>query len=542
MTLGNEERTVLAGVASSLADKSSIVAACLYGSKVAGYAKPDSDYDLIVVSKKFGEGVRYRYLSEPVALSALVVDEGLLWEDARTSYLGEFVVGRFLNVYEPLDNPDFFRSVELEYKRRVIVEALLALSSDYGEFVSHITIPYEYFLFDKLKKRSAVYPPALYSYVQTYGGPKAIENTGATVAGFRTAAATLVNRGFLVAEDDGVRVVPEKMKGDAFTTVQSLFSLTARGVTQYAIHGYAGRVGLSVFRKEAQSKIRRMRENFIPPTALERPRSLLRLREGRVISDASRLEKELGGFLGFKQFTTVEKFLGDPYSTTTVLTFREGEREESVVVKSFSDVRSLKWALLSVWAAAANRFSTAPIARLEREYDMTLRLRSSGVEVPLVIAVAPGERIMVKEFVRGPTLSTVIDGLMRGGGGSGLAEVAAYGELLAKVHAAGLAIGDTKAGNVVVSSRGLILTDLEQAVPKGDRSWDLAEFLYYTAKFSNRENTMRSVARTFLKSYSSKGEKSIIVKAASQKYVLPFQPFMTPGMSRMLKDEIASAS
>ena len=540
MTLTEEERSTLLGVASSLAGRSSIVAACVYGSKVAGYSRPDSDYDLLVVARRFGEGIRYRYLDEPVASSALVVDEELLLKDARTSYLGEFVVGRLLNVYEPLTNPELLKSVELEFKRRVVVEALLSLSSDYGEFASHFIVPYEYFLFDKLKKRSAVYPPAVYSYVQTYGGPKGAENTQASVSGFAEAAASLVERGFVTRHGDGVRVVPDKLKGDAFTAVQSLFSLTTRGVTQYAIHGYAGRVGLSVFRKEAQSKLKRMRENLPPPPALERPRSLLRLPEGEIISDASRLEKDLARVLGFSEYAVTERFLGDPYSTTTALKFSWGQKETSVVVKNYSDVRSLKWALLSVWAAAASRFSMTPLARLAREYAMTLKLRASGVEVPQVVAVAPSERIMVKEFVEGPNLSSVIDGL--GKDGDGIQSVAAYGSLLARVHRAGFAIGDAKASNVVISPRGLVLTDLEQALPKGDKSWDVAEFLYYTAKFSIKEGTMRDVARAFLAAYVGDGERAVVSKAAGPRYLIPFQAFLTPGMTKMIKEELAAAS
>lgn len=271
MRLTKEERTILSDVAASVVSPSKISALCAYGSKVAGYARPDSDYDLIVVARNFREGVRYKYIEMPVAASALVVDEGLLDQDARASSLGEFVVGRFLNIYEPIANAELFRRVEHEYKRRVIVEALLELSSDYGDFCKHFLVPFDYFLFDKLRKRSVLYPPALYSYVQTYSCALGRENRVLSTEGFKDAAESLLSRGFFKMEDKGVRIVPDKMKGDAFTKVQSIFALTTRGVTQYAVHGYAGRVGLSVFRKEAQSKLRRMRERPDPLPELERP-------------------------------------------------------------------------------------------------------------------------------------------------------------------------------------------------------------------------------------------------------------------------------
>lgn len=537
--LSETERGTLNTVASSLVDPSKVSGVCAYGSKVAGYARPDSDYDLIVVSKRFREGVRYRYLDSPVPVSALIVDEDMLAQDARSSFLGEFVVGRLLNVYEPISNPELFLSAEFEFKKRVVVEALLELSSDYGEFGRHILVPYEYFLFDKLHTRAAVYPPALYSYVHTYTGPRGDENRSVSTQGFARAAESLQPRGFLRATPDGVRLVPEKMKGDAFTRFQSLFSVTARGVTQYAVHGYAGRVGPSVFSREALSKLRRMREN--PPSfpPLERPRSILRLEQGVVIPDASLLAEELASILGFKTYSTSEKDIGEPYSTTRVLTFKSASGEKSVVVKNYTDVRSLKWALLGVWASAANRFSTTPVSRMDREYGMTLELRSMGALVPSVLAVAPAERILVKEFVTGSTLAAIINSFLKGAS-VGLDSVSEYGRLVAKVHSGGIALGDAKPSNVVVSQGGLYLTDLEQASPGGDKAWDIAEFLYYTAKLSIREDAMKRVAETFLESYAESGDRPSIAKARGQKYFGPFRPFLTPGMAKMLRDLLSA--
>ncbi|MGD0395948.1 MAG: hypothetical protein ABSB26_03455 [Nitrososphaerales archaeon] len=535
MRLTAEERSTLGGIASSMVGSSSIAGLAAYGSKVAGYARPDSDYDLIVVSKRFREGIRYRYVEEPVAASALIIDEQLFTQDAQSSYLGEFVVGRLLNVYEVIANPKLFMSVELDYKERVLIEALLELSEDYGDFCRHLVVPYDYFLFEKLAKRAAMYPPALYSYVQTYTCPLGGENRGISMAGFASAAESLASRGLLSASPAGVTMAPEKMRGDAFTKAQSIFSLTTRGLMQYAVHGYAGRVGLSVYRREAQSKLKRMREAPRPFPELEKPRSLLRLEEGVMIPDASLLEKELAALLGFTIHSTRERDLGDPYSTTRVLTFIDGARESSVVVKSYTDVRSLKWALLGIWAAAANKFSMTPMARLDREYAMTRSLRKNGILVPAILAVAPGERIVVKEFISGPTLSSVVDGLLRGRS-EGMGHVSAYADLLAKVHGAGLALGDAKANNVVISPRGLYLTDLEQSVPGGDMAWDLAEFLYYAAKLSTRDEAMSNVARAFLESYVSSGSRETVAKARSPKYYRPFQPFITPGMTRMLRE------
>ena len=535
MRLSGGERATLGSLASSIVDQAKIAGVCAYGSKVAGYARQDSDYDIVIVSKRYREGVRYKYVDSPVAASALIVDEGMLREDARSSYLGEFVVGRLLNVYEPISNPELFHAVELDYKKRVIIEGLLELSSEFGDFGRHIVVPYDYFLFEKLHKRGAIYPPALYSYVNTYAGPMGEENRAASIEGFWEAAESLQHRGFVKVGPQGVRMVPEKMRADAFTQVQSLFSVTARGVTQYAVHGYAGRVGPSVFSREALSKLKRMREpppDFLP---LEKPRSLLKLDEGSVISDASLLVRELALLLGFGTYSTKERDIGEPYSTTRVLTFKEADHEKSVVVKNYTDVRSLKWALLGVWASSANKFRTSAVSRMDREYGMTMRLKAMGISVPPILAVAPSERILVKDFVEGPTLSSMINGVLRGSEND-LSPVSAYGGVMAMIHTGGVALGDAKPSNVIVATGGLCLTDLEQSLPSGDQAWDIAEFLYYTAKLSNKEDAMKRVAVAFLDSYLPSGVRPNIAKAKGQKYFGPFRPFLTPGMAKMLRD------
>ena len=80
-----------------------------YGSKVAGYARPDSDYDLIIVAKRFREWDQVQVRRTAGGGSALIVDEEMLDEDAASSFLGEFVVGRLLNVYESIINAELLR-------------------------------------------------------------------------------------------------------------------------------------------------------------------------------------------------------------------------------------------------------------------------------------------------------------------------------------------------------------------------------------------------------------------------------------------------
>ena len=82
----------------------------------------------------------------------------------------------------------------------------------------------------------------------------------------------------------------------------------------------------------------------------------------------------------------------------------------------------------------------------------------------------------------------------------------------------------------------MYLTDLEQAYTGGDRTWVIAEFLYYTAKLSMKEDAMKKVAGAFLEAYVKEGDRAGVARARGQKYFGPFRPFLTPGMAKMLRD------
>ena len=122
-----------------------VVAACVYGSRAAGYARPDSDVDLLIALENYPYVVKYVYLSESgLSVSALVVDRSALERDAKGAVLGEFVVGRLLHVYEPIINAEFFAAIERIYKRRVILEEVQDIVNSTGVLSTEIAFPLEF--------------------------------------------------------------------------------------------------------------------------------------------------------------------------------------------------------------------------------------------------------------------------------------------------------------------------------------------------------------------------------------------------------------
>ncbi|MBI2184872.1 MAG: hypothetical protein HYU39_07945 [Thaumarchaeota archaeon] len=532
----DRKRAVLKQVA-SLAPGNERIALALYGSRVAGYAKANSDYDIILVLKDYRHRARYFYVEGDISASALLVDSVALEKDASKAFLGEFVVGRLLNVYDPLLGEEFLQGVERTYKRRVAMEILAEVVAAHSDFSSELQIPTEYFLFEKLRKRAAIYPPALYSYAKTYSGPLMDENISFAVEGFVEAFGEMQSEGLVALADGYVKLLEHSITSGQLAKLSHLMTDTARGLAQYAVHGYAGRVGWKVVGKEALSKIRRNREVGKIPLALKNPKQGWRLKEGMLIVESGNWLKNVLENLGYDPNTPVETDqLGELYNVAKMYLVNDGEKPVSFAVKHFKDLRSFKWALLNVWAIGAKRFNMSPLARMHREYRASLDLRDMGINTPEVVAVVLNDRIMVTRFIEGESLGHIASQVIRGKA-KNPQPIASYGETLARVHGNGYSLGDTKPSNAIYANDEIFLTDLEQASTKGDRSWDIAEFIYFSCKMTPYATGTRALTRAFLKGYLKHGDREAVRKALDLRYLAPFQPFMVPNVSKAVRDE-----
>jgi hypothetical protein len=81
-----------------------------------------------------------------------------------------------------------------------------------------------------------------------------------------------------------------------------------------------------------------------------------------------------------------------------------------------------------------------------------------------------------------------------------------------------------------LARRGPSPSWISNSVENGDPAWDLAEFLYFSAKLSPKEREMKLVAEAFLTGYMSENGTHNIAKARSQRYLLPFLPILAPSM------------
>ncbi|MDA4128983.1 MAG: hypothetical protein OK422_05980 [Thaumarchaeota archaeon] len=454
-------------------------------------------------------------------------------KDAKKPSAEEFAISKLLNIYEPLVNADFLESAEIEYKKRIVSEKLIEIQADYGDFTSNLIIPYEYFLFDKLHKRALAHPDETYAFVRTYSSPQGKGNSEFTFRGFREAAKSLASQGIIESTDDSVRILSGKKRRKALSKLLKMYPLTTRGAIQYAFHGLANRAGFE-FKTKPIPKLTLI-EKVESIVELDRPNKLLRLEEGVIFDDGSKLVEELARISGFvEKYEFEEKKKGDFINSSRQIEIWDDKRRVKFVLKHFPELKSVKWALLNLWSLASKRFNMSPLSRLNREVAAVSRLRRLGIKTHRITGVVLDDRTLVTEYVQGVPLDKSVGEITKGKS-KDTGDVEKYGQVLGKLHKAGMVYGDTKPQNALVGKDGIDLLDLEQAVEKGDPGWDIAEFLYYSAKLSKEKEGMKLVAEAFLKGYRNENTGQPVRKAKRLRYLGPFILFLTPKKIRVIR-------
>ena len=541
-SLSKEESNAIIKYLEILSKHRKVIGACLYGSKVAGYGGPDSDIDIIVVLRDYRHTVKYSYLrSEEVKISALIVDFLALQKDAEAGLLGEFVVGRLLHTYDVLINRALFKSIELIYKRRIILEELFDIIRTTNILCTEIEFPLEFILFSKIKRRSSMHPAALYSYYKMYTGKYAEANLAFALQGFKEALGEIIvrDRDLLVLKRSGTnaddfvlqigkkRWVPNKHRERNFIKLKLAKELQTLG--SYIVHAYAGRRVLHYTIREAQSKIKRHRSQPIcMPEFMASPREYYwKLDEGLLVAGPNKKWLDLiAKSSGLVRYAISKKIrLGDIHSRTVCYTLQDTSapgHSISVVTKKFGTLKGAKWAALNFWSLSAGShlkhfFKVDPLFRLGNEYKALRYLRNEiGLNTPCVVAINFECRILVTNFVEGQNMSQIIKDSLKKKSTAGTENtfwIRAAGKNIAIIHSAKSALGNIKPNNVIINNIGgvnsrLFFTDLEQfnfnnTEDSSDPVWDIIQFLCWSLKRTKNIPIAKEIVREFLSGYFS---------------------------------------
>ena len=171
---------------------------------------------------------------------------------------------------------------------------------------------------------------------------------------------------------------------------------------------------------------------------------------------------------------------------------------------------------------------------MEAEYAFNDLLSRRGIPVPSILGADQKSRTILFSYVSGDQLSSLLPRLAEAAQIGQREREAAYqaGRLMAGAHRLEAALGDTKPENFLVEKKGEVtLVDLEQARYRGDYSWDLAEFLFYSGHYWLSFNkTLAGYVDAFIKGYREQGSASTIRAAASPRYVRVFSVWTPPNI------------
>ena len=350
---------VILDACSRVAGKDHIEAICLYGSRVSGYAREDSDYDVLLILSEYANGVKYSYEKvDDNQLALLIVDKKALELDAEKGSFGDFIAGRLISPYTPILNTEYLEDIEVKIKKRFAEEDLEDLVIEYEELARGLVIRLEYLVLARMRKRSRGYPPLRYSYINMLREGLRDKNMTAILKGYKRAVKELVTSKFIRVEGEAIRFENEYvdiiLSSKTYNKVVNLVDFSRRALSAYITHGKAGRVKLDVFAMELTSKIKRELQTTFKRQRIEDPKNFLFLKTDKGLMCLN----EESTIVELVQKLRNEKNVDvDPLSSSLNEVYSITLDDEKLVVKKFTNWYTFKWFMLNIAAYGTKVFS-----------------------------------------------------------------------------------------------------------------------------------------------------------------------------------------
>ena len=542
MTIQLDERMKknVLGLCNDIAGSRQIVAVCIYGPWVCGYADEKTDMNVLLILNSFTLRLNtYFETVDDVNVSVLTVNRSDFERDVNKSWLGEFFAEKITVPYEPLTNGDYLRVHEIKIKKRIVLELLENLILEFPESSHEFLIKKEYFMYEVMMRRARVFPPLTYSYLNMSTGTLGIKNVEAIMEGYLEALKELENENIIFHSDGYIKITQNYITSVKKRKLK--LPLFLKWIQRRALPPL-----LSVFSESASSFIQD-RRLFIKTnkkvsanglvSRLEDPKKhvLLPTPLGPTsLSDKSGIEDVARKIIPDGEFSKmIVKSIGGVLNDVYLLTITKNGEEQKFVVKQFLDWSNFKWVSLTMWSFGTTSFSVLGRSRLEKEYAINTFLHSKGFSVPKILYISHQNRLIFEEFIEGEELVEPIKRIMFADKPTrDIALVKEVGRKIAEAHSLGVSLGDCKPENFIVTKDDIVLLDLEQATRDGNKAWDIAEFLYFSGHYSppmSSTNAVSMMAINFIEGYlEAGGKKETVKKAASARYTKVFSVFTPP--------------
>ena len=219
-----------------------IRAGCLYGSRAGGYARPESDYDALLILNEYKQGLKFEYSSSGASrVALLMVDQALFEQDVNEGSVGEFLSTRLLGPFVPIFDEQYLKDQELKVKARVVEEELRDIATQYGTMARELLVAPEFFALARLRKMAGLYPALMYGYIQMLEGNLKDRNLPMITAGYATVLNDAEERGLVRLVNGRVRLDPgfvdRTMSRRSVDRVVGVLGMSRRIFYSYMSHG-----------------------------------------------------------------------------------------------------------------------------------------------------------------------------------------------------------------------------------------------------------------------------------------------------------------
>jgi len=495
---------------------------------------------LLIIKNFQPRTMRYIKTFNEQTISVFGVDQWIFEKDIEIGLLGEAIACKLIFPHSHLYGEDYLQSKEVTLKKRLILELLQNLASNFPELARRFKIKPQYFMYEVLLNRIRVFPLLAYdaadlikgltlNETENLGGyNKALKMLEAEEKIYFSNGYVKMSKQFLVeCQDPRVKLLnlsknaPRTIFTSLFGTFPQLISIISQNTEAFV-----------KTQKINWRKVPDATYLFIDPQKYV----FFETSEGLVsLSDKMDIKSYVQKMLLKDQGEGIEvEPIGGMLNDVYLINVRGEGGERKVLAKRFKDWSGFKWFPLTVWSLGARPFAITAQARLAKEYAISEFLYSKGFYVPKILKVSNADRLIFMEYIEGENLTQAIKRIATASEDQTfeeeLARIGKAGEIHAKVHSCKISLGDTKPENMLVKKDGSIyMIDFEQATEGGDEAWDVAVFLYYSGHYLqplNGTSKAELIAKAFIKGYlTAGGSVSVIRKAGAPKYARIFSIF-----------------
>ncbi len=541
-----------------VAGASRIRAVCICSNGVSGSATEKPVIQTLLIIHDFQPKLmNYLRTIQGRNVVTLAVDEWVFERDVDRGFLGEALCWRLILPYYPVMNEPYFHVQEVKLKKRLISELLENLVLDFPTLSHAFCIKPEYFMCQAVLSRARLFPLMIRDVSDFLRDGLKTDDAKKALSGYLEALKDLETEGAISYSEGYVRM-SEHFVSIAGTPRKRLLNLSKslpRALFAPALGIFPKILTALSESREWLFKLQRTDKDTLARSEVEVPEKYVFVptTSGLVpLSGRLGIEATARKVLSMTIDETIEiRTIGGILNDVFLIKASTKTGEKKLVVKRFKDWSSFKWFPLALWSIGTRTFSILGRSRLEREWAMNQLLHSKGFKVPRLLYLSSDERSIFMQYVPGETVSKLVKRIAGSQAGTkqmkDLKTIQRVGKKLAKVHALGVALGDTKPENFMIDDRGEIwLMDFEQTSAGGDKIWDVAEFLYYAGHDIPPlapSHTAEVIANAFIAGYlEAGGQVETVKKAANAKYTKVFSVFTFPHVILAISNACKRAS